>query len=70
MQDCVRKAMAYYMSDVKKKNTGKENKFTFIDLFAGIGVMRIAFDQAGFPCQPIFNSRSIEEKQFGKGHWI
>ncbi len=45
MQDCVREAVAYYMSDVKKKkNTGKEKKFTFIDLFAGIGGMRIAFD--------------------------
>ena len=40
MQDCVREAVAYYMSDVKKKkNTGKEKKFTFIDLFAGIGGM-------------------------------
>ena len=28
MQDCVREAVAYYMSDVKKKkNTGKEKKF-------------------------------------------
>lgn len=42
MQDCVREAVAYYMSDVKKKkNTGKEKKFTFIDLFAGIGGMRM-----------------------------
>mgnify|MGYP000100971414 FL=1 len=47
MQDCVREAVAYYMSDVKKKkNTGKETKFTFIDLFAGIGGMRIAFDRS------------------------
>ena len=46
MQDCVREAVAYYMSDMKKKkNSGKEWKFTFIDLFAGIGRMRIAFER-------------------------
>ena len=39
MQDCVREAVAYYMSDVKKKkNTGKEKKFTFIDLLPGLVV--------------------------------
>ena len=36
MQDCVREAVAYYVTDVKKKQQkAKERQFTFIDLFAG-----------------------------------
>ena len=51
LQDCVREAVAYYVTDIKRRQKRNLKKqFSFIDLFAGIGGMRIAFDRVGGHC--------------------
>lgn len=54
LQDCLREAVYYYITDKKRPLYEGQNKFTFIDLFAGIGGMRIAFESQGGRC--IFSS--------------
>lgn len=51
VQDCVREAVASYVTDIKKRYQMADREgFSFIDLFAGIGGMRLGFERAGCHC--------------------
>lgn len=54
VQDCVTEALIHLLDDKNKEKDNQAGRFTFIDLFAGIGGMRLAFESCKGRC--VFSS--------------
>ena len=55
-QDCVAGAIMQMLGRTRTGPPRQEANFRFIDLFAGIGGMRLGFESAGGPYKPFGNS--------------
>ena len=54
INDCFKEALSLYFNEKMRDQKRKDAKFKFIDLFAGIGGMRLAFEAHGGDC--VFSS--------------